>query len=282
MKKTILSLLLLPAMSLVGCSSDDDNITPPAQTYRPLNVEINETRAAITKTSTLTSFKLYAVDPATEYTLNKDDVGNWVPSPLSSWPLSADDDDKVTFYAIDGGSYSQSGQHVTLTVNEDAFNQKDLLVAKTDTSYTKSGGTLCLKFNHVCTAVNFYVNATNTLLGNLGGSTLYITEIKFCNVKNSGRYDLGTGEWTVLDGTSSYTLTDGTIAVTNTAVELPCKYLFMIPQTLGEDAKLEFKYKIGENGAEKSNSISLSGKTWNANEQKRIDIKLGTSLIEVN
>ena len=56
----------------------------------------------------------------------------------------------------------------------------------------------------------------------------------------------------------------------------------MIPQTLGEDAKLEFKYKIGENGAEKSNSISLSGKTWNANEQKRIDIILGTSLIEVN
>lgn len=279
MKKLILSLLMLPVVVMVSCSSDDD--VTVSQINRPLNVVIETTRAEATTTNTLSSFKMYAVNPSHEYTLTKES-GNWIPSPLT-WPPSADDDDNVTFYAVDGGTYNKEGQFVSLELNEDAFQQKDLLVAKTVTSYAASNGTLHLNFKHVCAAVNFVVYASNTLLNSLSGSTLYITEMKLTGVKNSGHYNIAANEWTDVDGSGSYTLTTAPIAVgaKADAVELPCKYVFMIPQVLGDDAKLEFKYKVGDN-AEKVNSISLAGKEWSISQQDKIEIKLGTGLININ
>ena len=281
MKKTIFTLSILSVMMFTGCSSDDDSIDNVVR--RPLNVMIDDTRAAATTTSTLTSFKMYAVEPFTDYTLTKNNDGLWFSSPLS-WPAEAKDDDNVTFYAVDGGTYNANGRYVTHNVNEDAFNQKDLLVAATNANYTASAGVLHLSFKHVCTAVNFYVSMTNTLKGKLGDKTLYVTEVKLTGVKNTGHYDLATDNWTNVSGNASYTLTTSHVIIgTETeAQELPCQYLFMIPQTLTDQVKIEFKYKVGENGEERSNSISLKDKLWKDNQKDNIIVKLGTSLININ
>ena len=69
MKKTIFTLSILSVMMFTGCSSDDDSIDNVVR--RPLNVMIDDTRAAATTTNTLTSFKMYAVEPFTDYTLTK-------------------------------------------------------------------------------------------------------------------------------------------------------------------------------------------------------------------
>ena len=280
MKKTIVTLSILSVMMITGCSSDDDSIDNVVR--RPLNVMTDVTRAAATTTSTLTSFKMYAVEPFTDYTLTKNNDGLWSSSP-QSWPTEADDDDDVTFYAVDGGTYNANGQYVTHNVNEDAFNQKDLLVAATNASYTASSGVLHLSFKHVCTAVNFYVYMTNTLKEKLGDKTLYVTEVKLTGVKNTGHYDPATDNWMDVSGNASYTLTTSPVIIGTEAEakELPCQYLFMIPQTLTDQVKIEFKYKVGENGVEKANSISLQGE-WASNAQKNVKIKLGTSLISID
>ena len=125
---------------------------------------------------------------------------------------------------------------------------------------------------------------SNTLKGKLGDKTLYVTEVRLTGVKNTGHYDPATDNWTDVSGNASYTLTTSPVIIgTETeAQELPCQYLFMIPQTLTDQVKIEFKYKVGENGEERSNSISLKDKLWKANQKDNIIIKLGTSLININ
>ncbi len=260
--------IMFAAAMLNSCSSDDE------MTFRPINVEIG-TRASITTTATLSTFNMYGA--STAYTFAKEGTG-WAGTP-DKWP-EVEDDDMVTFYANDGGTYDPSTNSLSFTMAEDAFNQKDFLVSTRTTSYTKSGGTVYLTFDHACAATKFIVHISNTLNEALGASKLYFTSITLDNVKNSGKYSFASNSWTDVSGNSNYTLTNSVMEATTDNTELPCGNLFIIPQTLGENSTLTFNYKVGESGTEKSATISLKGRTLNIGEET-IDIKLGTSTIKL-
>jgi len=275
--------IMFAAAMLNSCSSDDEMTYRPntwenavsKKTFRPIKVEIG-TRASITTTATLSTFNMYGA--STAYTFAKEGTG-WAGTP-DKWPESAEDDDMVTFYANDGGTYDPSTNSVSFTMAEDAFNQKDFLVSTRTTSYTQSGGTVYLTFDHACAATKFIVHISNTLNTNLGASKLYFTSITLDNVKNSGKYSFASNSWTDVSGNSNYTLTNSVMEATTEQTELPCGNLFIIPQTLGENCTLTFNYKVGESGTEKSATISLNGRTLNIGEET-IDIKLGTSTIKL-
>lgn len=265
-------MLLTSAAMLTACSSDDDGTV----NVRPLSVEINcgDTRADITKTSTLAEFKMYGADRT--YNFEKTSTG-WI-SNNSSWP-SVGNDVVVDFYAYDGGVKIDNENSIDVTVAEDAFNQKDILYAKNSTSYNATGetGKISLTFDHACAALAVSMEMSSELKSALETSNrnLTVTRVVLKNVKNSGRFNLATKEWSEVNGTADYTLTNSDIVITpaDTKHFMPCKYLFMIPQSLN-GASLEVSCKVGTSTKIKTLNFPLDNKTLTQNKKDTLNIIL--------
>jgi hypothetical protein len=189
-----------------------------------------------------------------------------------------------SFYAYNDGTYNEAeSPYVHFTVDGTPTNQKDLLVAKTTTSYDACSGKVPLSFNHACAAVLFNIGQSNTLKG----KNITFTNIALVGVYNSGDYHFNTTPaWTDLAGSASFTLESASnieIPVSSTLGEgaraLNCGHLFMIPQTLGENAKLVITYTFS--GQKQTTAeIQLNGKTWEAGKKYKYNIRLGTHLIQ--
>ena len=257
----LLSLLLFAA-----CSSDNDEQVqqPQPEKSYPLTIEVTENpmtgdgenssnRAAITTTSTFGSFKMhyayeggYSDDEELESGIvaTNDGDGKWTTS--GSWPSTVGDEDMVTWYAQSNGSflYNSGNPYVSFTVDENATIQKDLLVAKTAGTKKGTNSILSFTFNHVCSALRFFVKKST----NLNSYTVNITSVRLCNVIKQGKYYFGTSSWNTTEYTSkrsNYTLYTGT-AITLGSGSSDWKplnggtnditgtnpYLFLIPQTL--------------------------------------------------
>ena len=283
--------ILTTAGLFTACSSgDEDSI--PVEKPRRITVEVTQrplvgdaqardfdTRSDIT--TEVPDFSLYG--GSSSYTLSKA-TGKWVATP-NKWPDVADDA-SVPFYAYTGGTFNlgdNGNSYVSLTVDENAFSQHDLLVATNTISFVSGGGKVPLTFDHACAAVAFNVYMSNTLKNNLAGKKLTVTSIVLKNVCNEGKYFYGTKSWTLVNNNvynfSDYTLTntagDDGIEISTSPQALPCGNLFMIPQTISTN--LEVSYKVG-GVAKPSVNIPLST-TWAAGTKYTIDIKLGTSTI---
>ena len=281
MKKRKLALALAVTALITACSSGDDGadyVVCPV--VRPISVEIDVdvTRASVIETSTLQHFYMYGA--GTTYEVTRQTNGTWTISP-DNWPSSAEDDKNVTFYAYNtdaASDFDSSGNNVTLSVAEDAFAQKDLLVATTTTSYDATGGSgkVSLTFDHVCTAPRVSLTMTNTLRNALGSDNLKVTKVLLRDIKKSGKYSLTTGEWTVNDETTNYTLTNNTDGITVTTEQqfLPCDYLFLIPQSLN-GASIDVTYQIGAKEPRTKNI--LLNKTLEKGNTNPINIPIGTS-----
>lgn len=238
------------AAAAVGCvaCSNDDGPEPTVARY-PLTIEVKEnplvnpetpanaTRAAITTTESLTAFTLdyqYGSEPSHgSMTATKGNDSNWASS--DTWPTkAAENDDAVSWYAYTAGTFVTGTEpYINFTVDENAAAQKDLLVAKTNSKYSDTGGNVTFTFDHACTALRFYVKKAT----NLANYTLTITKVRLCNVVSQGRYDYTSSAWTPGSSHSSYTLYDGTAKTLGTtdyealdASDAP--YLFLIPQVL--------------------------------------------------
>ena len=241
-------MIALAAACFVACSTDEEKET--TVTRYPLTIEVQEnplvnpgapanvktTRAAITTTSTLTTFSLdYQYGDAPSHgsmTATKGIDSRWS---SGTWPGTAvENDNTVNWYAYTAGTFiSGANPYTNFTVEENAATQKDLLVAQTSGRYSDTGGNLNFTFDHVCTALCFYVKKAT----NLADYTLSITNVRLCNVINNGQYDYATASLTLGSRRSSYTLYDGTAKTLGIsdyepldASDAPC--LFMIPQTL--------------------------------------------------
>ena len=294
-----LSVLLLTATTIMGCSSDN-NDDPKPNKSRPITVTVTErpmrpegmdasvlsaatksqpsSRAAITTTETLAGFSMCGVfdDKAYEYTVKKFGEA-WTTSP-ASWIGPARDDDQVPFYAFTSGTFylNDSAPYVSFTVSENASTQHDLLVATNTVAYNDHSGNVPLTFDHACAAVEFNVYITNKLHEALGGA-LTVSSIKLSGVCNTGRYYFATG-WQDVSGTADYTLTNGNITVTTYPQPLSSNCLFMIPQTWNEGMKLQIAYV--KDGQSKTADILLTGGSWEPGLQYTIDIALGTKTIQ--
>ena len=244
--KCKLWILLLIATGLAACSNDDE--VAPAQEH-PITVTVSEkpftaptsnaapvrnTRAAITTTETFSAFSIdyvYGTAPSMGKRTATKTAGTW--NVDGSWP---DTESKVNWYAHSDGTFQRDDDgkpYVSFTVDENAAQQKDLLVATLSTSYDECGGHLNFTFDHACAAVKFYAKKAN----NLSDYTLTVSNVKLSGVVKAGDYYYNTSTWTLGDAKSSYTLYDGTAkTLTNTYYEAldatDAPYLFLIPQTL--------------------------------------------------
>lgn len=274
----------LATLTLMGCSSSDSDEqqgAPPST--HPLTVVVNEnpfvnengnaqvrmrqgTRGSVITTGTLDKFFMaYDED---RYTVEKSPSTGWDTQPFN-WPIS-NDDERISFYAYNAGTFQSDDNYLTYTVNENASSQADLLVAKHENiSWNDAQGQVSLTFDHACAAVNFELRISGLLSETY--STLTITDIKLKNVANTGDYyySKDNGGWKNVKGTSTYTLNNAGMSLTTTPQALTCGTLFMIPQTLGDDAVLSFKY----GGVEKA--ISLKGAKWEEGTQYVMDIVIG-------
>ena len=257
-KKTKTSGMLLCLALCAACSSDNDDpvvVQPPVTSY-PLTIEVSEnplipdgqeargeTRATITTTTTLTAFNLWYVYGGTwsgenPMTVTKNSKGEWTTS--ASWPSDAVETDvEVTWYASTAGTFkNEVDPYIDFTVEADAADQKDLLVAKTSGKYSdyypngENVKSLSFTFDHACTALKFYVKKAK----NLEDYTLKVSNIKLKNVVNSGKYNYGSGEWT-FDTNSDFTLLSTETTLSSDSYTLlngdeENSYLFMIPQEL--------------------------------------------------
>lgn len=292
--RLFLTALAIMAGLITGCSSDDEG-TPggespsPAKTERRISVEVSErpitpdaaqTRAVISTIESLNGFSMHCIynGEKRDYAVTKSD-NDWTVEP-DTWPNV---DNKITFYAHSGGSFFKdvANCYVSFLTSEDAFNQHDLLVASSTVAYSDRNGKVPLTFSHACAAVRFHVQMSNTLSSNLGLRTLTVSSITLRNVYNCGEYVFGTGWRNVGSAeypTSDYTLTNGNIEITATSQPLPTDYLFLIPQSR-KDAYLEVGYTVA-GGTGKTAFISLPT-GWEAGKEYNINIKLGTTLIEL-
>lgn len=267
MRKTTLAVAMSALALLAACSSEDENddfIVCPVE--RPISVAVG-TRAAQITTSTLQHFYMYGKEQTYEITRQQ---YAWNITP-NSWPNGAEDDEEVTFYAFNtdaASGYHPNGNYISLSVAEDAFNQKDLLIATNTTSFAATNGTgnVDLTFDHVCSALAVSMQMSNTLKTALGANDLKVLKVVLKNVKKSGRYDLTTHQWTANEETTDYTLSNSTEGVTMTTEKyfLPCGYLFLIPQNLSEST-IDVEYQIG--------AKTPKVKTYTLNKELRGNVK---------
>ena len=298
-----LTLFTIPLVS--SCSSNDEE--EQQEVKRPISVVVSEnpmieeesgsriTRADDpTTTETLTSFKMmYQADAEikTEYTAEKTgSPANWGLND-NNWPYGVANGTLIDFYAYNAGvfNYNNGSPYVSFSeANNEAKNQVDLLVAKSNTSFNAHGGKVPLTFSHACAAVQFIV-----FLNSNASETFEITDIKLKNIKNKGDYYYSKeegkeGEWKDIswstewngEGNASkryYQLTDGNITPSKTEDKLlPCGWLFLIPQDKS-GISLSISYTKG-GGKVETKEIALPTSTiseWKAGYSYTERIKIG-------
>ncbi|MDO4165317.1 MAG: fimbrillin family protein [Bacteroides sp.] len=205
-----------------------------------------------------------------------DDI--WYPSTTYFWPGS---DYKMAFfgYAPNDGNSNLTidcpGSSLTYTVAGEVKDQKDLVLASaTDVDGNKKE-TLDLTFKHILTAVKvkaasgFPGTITKVELQNVYGSGTYVSLTDASNTSLTKTWDYTDADGNTVAGTSgevmSYSVAidsySGTSADTDGTTEVlgdgNGTTFFMIPQTLGTDAKLVVT--LSDNSTLEA---SLSGKVW--------------------
>lgn len=246
-------MLALTTALFSACSDSDEEPQQPQQTYA-LNITVQEnpllspdasrsvnrssaaaTRAAITTTSSLTDFTLnYKYESAASSSIQATADGNQKWTASGSWPSDAAENGyTVNWYAYSDGTFNSGDASISFIVDENAAQQKDLLVATAADTWSHSKGNLSFTFDHACTALRFYVKKAT----NLKDYTLTVSEVKLCNVKKTGKYNYSNQSWSDVTTNADFTLYSGTPKTLGSteyealdATDAP--YLFFIPQTL--------------------------------------------------
>ena len=294
MKQIQLIALLLAAAGLTACSSDEGTGTVEAPLKMIVDVTENPftdisssakarvaTRtAAVTTTESLDAFSMnYTQD--FKYDFNKSKTsGKWTDT--NTWPSGVNVCD---FYAYTGGTFNfkdsngTPNPYIAFTVREDPFKQHDLLVAEhKQIGYHDAGGHVSLSFDHALAAVQFKVQITNTWKQE-HGNALTVNKIVLKNVSNSGDYHYDGKSWTINNSSANYTLTNGNLTVTTDYQELPCGYLFLIPQKRDANGTTGTYIEVTYSNETKTAVIPFDV-DWEAGSLYTIEIRLGTTYIK--
>ena len=279
----------MSVIALAACGDNDDAVpTPvePAPSPRLLTVEVSENpmqdneasaremkrTAAATTTATLSSFTMNYTDAW--YNNFTKTGGTWS---TADWPYGVNENTKIDFYAYNAGSFQwNSGTpYVSFMMDEDAFSQKDLLVAThKQISYNDAKGKVSLTFDHACAAVQFQICQTKTVTEQKHSFTINSVVLK--NVCKNGDYYYDSG-WTLGSNLTDLTLTNSTITLTTAYQLLPCQWLFLIPQSQ-DGIQLEIKYTVDE-GAEKTKILNVGTDNWEQGKQYTVNIRVGSSFL---
>ena len=290
----------MSVIALATCGDNDDAVPIPIEptpSPRLLTVEVSENpmdneeacarvmnrTTAATTTASLSSFTMNYTD-AWYNTFNKESSG-WS---TVTWPDDVGNDTPIDFYAHDGGTFqwNDGNPYLNFTMNNDAFNQKDLLVAThKQISYNDTKGVVSLTFDHACAAVQFQICQTKKVTDE--GKNFIINSVVLKNVCKNGDYYYDSG-WTLGSDRTNYTLTnilentltstlEKTSILTTDYQPLPCKWLFLIPQSQ-DGIQLEIKYTVDE-GAEKTKILNVGTDSWEQGKQYTVNIRVGSSFL---
>ena len=278
----------MSVIALAACGDNDDAVPIPIEptpSPRLLTVEVSENpmqdneasarvmnrTAAATTTASLSSFSM-------NYEGNKYDFTKtgsvWSPTTID-WPVP--DDSKIDFYAYTDGSFIYNGgnPYVSFTMDENAFHQKDFLVAThKQIAYSDEDGKVSLTFDHACAAVQFQICQTKKVTDE--GKNFIINSVVLKNVCKNGDYYYDSG-WTLGSNLTDLTLTNSTITLTTAYQLLPCQWLFLIPQSQ-DGIQLEIKYTVDE-GAEKTKILNVGTDSWEQGKQYTVNIRVGSSFL---
>lgn len=196
-----------------------------------------------------------------EATLDTD--GYWYPTGTYYWPAKK----QLSFYAW----YPSAADGMTLTDNthpgapvmtyivpDDVKKQQDVMSAVVigkDNPTADGFATTDLTFNHALSAVKF-----------VAGDDLpncVVKSIKLDGVRYKGTYTLGTDAWTLTDDTQAFTLRLNKVVAGNGGAiteDGKGETLFMMPQTLSDDAKIEVVLNDGT--ADFTVGASIGGTKW--------------------
>lgn len=291
--KKIGYLSLLVACAFAACSDSDAPEEQPAK--RLLTVEVSENpltdeatgapALGITRSENYTtteSLDAFSMNYTGSYKYDLTKSGStWT---TNDWPV--DNNVKIDFYAYTGGDfiYSAADPYVSFEVDQTVSSQHDLLVAvHKDIAYNDAGGKVSLSFDHACAVVQFNVQLTNTLYGNLKRN-LTVNSIVLRNVNNQGQYhynDNATPSWTLVGELSSFELVSGPIYYVGTEQQrLPCDYLFMIPQSRAANGTTGTYLEVNYTTSAAKTAIIPLTINWQAGYLYTINIRLGTTLIK--
>ena len=279
----------MSVIALAACGDNDDAVPIPIEptpSPRLLTVEVSENpmqdneasarvmnrTAAATTTATLSSFTMNYTDAW--YNNFTKAGGTWS---TADWPYGVNENTKIDFYAYNAGSFQwNSGTpYVSFMMDEDAFSQKDLLVAThKQISYNDAKGKVSLTFDHACAAVQFQICQTKTVTEQKHSFTINSVVLK--NVHKDGDYNYDSG-WTLGSNLTDLTLTNSTITLTTAYQLLPCQWLFLIPQSQ-DGIQLEIKYTVDE-GAEKTKILNVGTDSWEQGKQYTVNIRVGSSFL---
>ncbi len=285
--KHLKSILLLTAVCLTGCSSNDDSEPKlNGQTPRPMYVEVSgvSRTAAPTTTETLSTFAVHYLGNRYKYIKEGE---KWS---TGTWPTDVANDQKIDFYADtytyndthkDSYNYNNGNPYINFTVDGNASSQHDLLVSdRKQVSYTETGGHVSFHFTHACAAPHFTVQLDDAISSQYGDK-LTVKDIVLKNVNNAGNYYYATKSWQEVTGNASYTLINSPITVTTAKQSLSSGYLFMIPQTRAADGTNGTYLEITYNkGGEDKQAIIPFGIDWQAGKSYPINILLGETVIK--
>lgn len=315
------SMLLCLAL-FAACSSDDDGQVAqdssqdqkqPQKTY-PLSIEVAENpmvqegeggssrRAAIINNTTLEKFCMDYVYNTSEQGSNEASIspsGSWDGGAWPSGAVEHSPEYNVNWYAHNSYTKVESTinsdfnldgtrPYISFSVVEDASQQKDLLVATASGTYSgTNNGKLTFTFNHVCSALRFWVKKST----NLNDYTLNISSIVLKNVKKSGGYFYDSEEWENVTTDAQYTLYSGSATALGSESYIPLdggtpSYLFFIPQTLTawsttaalSDTYLEITCTITDSKSSEvfsGTAYMPFGLTFEKGHQKNIKINIG-------
>ena len=235
---------------------------------RPMTrgTQISETNKTDMETFALSAYTDATGTPDFMYnetvTLNKDE-GRWYPTGTYYWPGKK----QLSFYAwfpsaADGmtltGNTDVGAPVITYTVPVDVKKQQDVMSAAAigkDNPTADGFATTDLTFNHALTAVEF-----------VAGDDLpncVVKSIKLDGVRYKGTYTLGTDAWTLTDDTQAFTLRLNKVVAGNGGAiteDGKGETLFMMPQTLSDDAKIEVVLNDGT--ADFTVGASIGGTKW--------------------
>lgn len=235
---------------------------------RPMTrgTQISETNKTDMETFALSAYTDATGTPDFMYnetvTLNKDE-GRWYPTGTYYWPGKK----QLSFYAwfpsaADGmtltGNTDVGAPVITYTVPDDVKKQQDVMSAAAigkDNPTVDGFATTGLTFNHALSAVKF-----------VAGDDLpncVVKSIKLDGVRYKGTYTLGTDAWTLTDDTQAFTLRLNKVVAGNGGAiteDGKGETLFMMPQTLSDDAKIEVVLNDGT--ADFTVGASIGGTKW--------------------
>ena len=235
---------------------------------RPMTrgTQISETNKTDMETFALSAYTDATGTPDFMYnetvTLNKDE-GRWYPTGTYYWPGKK----QLSFYAwfpsaADGmtltGNTDVGAPVITYTVPDDVKKQQDVMSAAAigkDNPTADGFATTDLTFNHALSAVKF-----------VAGDDLpncVVKSIKLDGVRYKGTYTLGTDAWTLTDDTQAFTLRLNKVVAGNGGAiteDGEGETLFMMPQTLSDDAKIEVVLNDGT--ADFTVGASIGGTKW--------------------